>query len=65
MRSRKLSSSASISARARRAGLKTRIIAFDHNCDHRVYSETVLGDPRQRATPIGSGFHLYLGNIDA
>ena len=47
------------------AGLKTKIIAFDHNCDHPIYSETVLRDPQASRYTDGSGFHLYLGNIDA
>lgn len=47
------------------AGLKTRIIAFDHNCDHPNYPETILGDPIAGRYTDGSGFHLYLGRIDA
>jgi glucosylceramidase len=47
------------------AGLKTKIIAFDHNCDHPIYSETVLRDPDAAKYTDGSGFHLYLGKIDA
>jgi glucosylceramidase len=47
------------------AGLKTKIIAFDHNCDHPIYSETVLRDPQAFRYTDGSGFHLYLGKIDA
>jgi glucosylceramidase len=47
------------------AGFKTKIIAFDHNCDHPVYSETVLRDPDAAKYTDGSGFHLYLGKIDA
>ena len=47
------------------AGLKTKIIAFDHNCDHPVYSETVLGDPAAARYTDGAGFHLYRGEITA
>jgi glucosylceramidase len=47
------------------AGLKTKIIAFDHNCDHPMYSETVLRDPAAARYTDGSGFHLYLGKISA
>jgi glucosylceramidase len=47
------------------AGLRTKIIAFDHNCDHPIYSETVLRDPDAARYTDGSGFHLYLGKIDA
>ena len=47
------------------AGLKTKIIDFDHNCDHPEYSETVLRDPAAAKYTDGSGFHLYRGTIDA
>ena len=47
------------------AGLKTKIIAFDHNCDHPNYSETILQDPEAAKYTDGSGFHLYLGQISA
>lgn len=47
------------------AGLHTKIIAFDHNCDHPIYSETVLRNPDAARYTDGSGFHLYLGKIDA
>ncbi|MGO4209643.1 glycoside hydrolase family 30 beta sandwich domain-containing protein [Terriglobus sp. 2YAB30_2] len=47
------------------AGLQTRIIAFDHNCDHPNYPETVLKDAKSGPVADGSGFHLYLGDISA
>ena len=47
------------------AGLKTKIVAYDHNCDHPIYSETVLRDPQAARYTDGSGFHLYRGKIDA
>lgn len=47
------------------AGLKTKIIDFDHNCDHPEYSETILRDPVAAKYTNGSGFHLYRGTIDA
>lgn len=46
------------------AGLRTKIIAFDHNCDHPIYPETVLRDPDAARYTDGSGFHLYMGDID-
>jgi glucosylceramidase len=49
----------------RAAGLRTKIIAFDHNCDHPVYSETVLRDAQAARYTDGSGFHLYAGEISA
>lgn len=47
------------------AGLSTRIIAFDHNCDDPGYAMTVLGDPKAGAFTYGSGFHLYEGDASA
>lgn len=47
------------------AGLTTRIIDFDHNCDHPIYTETILSDPTAAKYTDGSGFHLYYGQITA
>ncbi len=47
------------------AGLKTKIIAFDHNCDHPEYPLGILRDPDAAKYTDGSGFHLYLGQITA
>jgi glucosylceramidase len=48
-----------------KAGLKTEIVAFDHNCDHPQYPIAVLSDPAAGKYTAGSGFHLYLGEITA
>jgi glucosylceramidase len=48
-----------------KAGLKTEIVAFDHNCDNPQYPITVLSDPAAGKYTGGSGFHLYLGEITA
>ena len=48
-----------------RAGLRTKIVIFDHNCDHPIYPETILRDPVAAKYVDGSGFHLYLGQISA
>ncbi len=47
------------------AGLKTKIIDFDHNCDHPIYTETILSNPVASQYTDGSGFHLYYGEITA
>jgi glucosylceramidase len=47
------------------AGLSTKIVLFDHNCDHPNYPITILEDPATAKFVDGSGFHLYLGTIDA
>jgi glucosylceramidase len=47
------------------AGIKTKIIAYDHNCDHPDYPIAVLGDAAANAFVDGSAFHLYAGDISA
>lgn len=47
------------------AGIKTKIIAYDHNCDHPEYATTVLGDAGANPFVDGSAFHLYAGDISA
>ncbi len=47
------------------AGLKTRIIVYDHNADHPDYPLTILSDPAAAQYVDGSAFHLYRGPIDA
>lgn len=48
----------------RKAGLKTKIIIYDHNCDRPDYALTILNDPEAAKYVDGSGFHLYGGTID-
>jgi glucosylceramidase len=47
------------------AGLTTRIIVWDHNCDDPGYPITILDDPAAKAYVDGSAFHLYAGDIGA
>ena len=47
------------------AGLTTKIITYDHNCDHPEYATTVLSDAAANAFINGSAFHLYAGDISA
>ncbi len=47
------------------AGLTTKIICYDHNCDQTVYPITVLSDAAAAAFINGSAFHLYAGDINA
>ena len=47
------------------ANINTRIIIWDHNCDHPEYPITVLNDPAAKQYIDGSAFHLYGGNINA
>jgi glucosylceramidase len=47
------------------ANIDTKIILFDHNCDHPNYPITILNDPAAKKYVDGSAFHLYLGEIEA
>jgi glucosylceramidase len=47
------------------AGITTKIIIYDHNCDKPDYPLTILNDPAAKTFVNGSGFHLYAGNIEA
>ena len=47
------------------AGIKTKIVVFDHNCDHPNYPMEVLNDGNAKKFIDGSAFHLYLGEIEA
>lgn len=47
------------------AGLTTRIIVFDHNCDNPNYPISILNDPAAKPYVDGAAFHLYSGNISA
>ncbi|MBS1655797.1 MAG: glucosylceramidase, partial [Bacteroidetes bacterium] len=47
------------------AGITTKIITYDHNCDQPIYPITVLNDAGARQYVNGSAFHLYGGDISA
>lgn len=47
------------------AGIATRIIVWDHNCDVPSYPEYILGDAAAAQYVDGSAWHLYGGNISA
>jgi glucosylceramidase len=49
----------------RRAGIKTKIVLYDHNCDVPEYANSILSDPDAAQYVDGSGFHLYGGKIEA
>lgn len=46
------------------AGIATKIVVFDHNCDHPEYPIAVLNDAEAKPFVDGSAFHLYLGEIE-
>lgn len=47
------------------AGISTKIIIWDHNCDNPTYPITVLNDAAAKQYINGSAFHLYGGDISA
>jgi len=47
------------------SNLKTKIIVYDHNCDHPEYAIHILNDTVARSFVDGSAFHLYAGDISA
>lgn len=49
----------------RSAGLATKIIAWDHNCDRPDFPIAILDDPAARPFVDGSAFHLYAGDVSA
>ena len=47
------------------AGINTKIIIYDHNCDRTDYPIDVLSDTTANPFIDGSAFHLYGGDISA
>ena len=47
------------------AGITTKIIIYDHNCDRSDYPVNVLNDAGAKPFIDGSAFHLYAGDIAA
>jgi len=47
------------------AGISTKIIVYDHNCDRPDYPITILNDAAAKTFIDGSAFHLYAGDIAA
>lgn len=47
------------------AGITTKIIVYDHNCDRPDYPLEILNDVAAKAFVDGSAFHLYGGSITA
>jgi glucosylceramidase len=49
----------------RDAGIKTRIMIFDHNWDLLQFPITVLNDPTAAASAAGTAIHCYGGSVTA
>jgi glucosylceramidase len=47
------------------AGIKTKIVLYDHNLDHPLYPISILRNPDAAKYVDGTGFHLYGGTVDA
>jgi len=48
-----------------KAGITTKIILYDHNCDRPDYPISILNNAKAKPFINGSAFHLYGGSIDA
>lgn len=49
----------------RKNGITTKIVLYDHNCDHPEYATDILKDPEAAQYIDGSAFHLYGGDVSA
>jgi len=49
----------------KKQGIQTKIVIYDHNCDHPEYAIELLNVPEVRKYVNGSAFHLYAGDISA
>jgi glucosylceramidase len=49
----------------KKAGIKTKIVLYDHNLDHPSYPLAILKDKKASKYVDGTGFHLYGGTVDA
>ncbi|MBW6490352.1 MAG: glucosylceramidase [Lentimicrobium sp.] len=47
------------------AGIKTKILLYDHNWDEPGYPITILNDPDAKQFITGSAFHAYAGDVSA
>ena len=47
------------------AGISTKIIIWDHNCDNPNYPISILNDAAAKSFIDGSAFHLYAGDVSA
>lgn len=47
------------------AGIATKIVVYDHNCDRADYPTAILNDAAAAQFVNGSAFHLYAGDINA
>jgi glucosylceramidase len=48
-----------------KAGIKTKILLYDHNLDHPAYVTSILKDPDANKYIDGSAWHLYGGKVEA
>jgi glucosylceramidase len=48
-----------------KAGIKTKILLYDHNLDHLAYVTSILKDPAAAKYIDGSAWHLYGGKVEA
>ncbi|WP_035350943.1 glycoside hydrolase family 30 protein [Edaphobacter aggregans] len=49
----------------KKAGIRTKIVLYDHNLDHPAYPLAILKDKKANKYVDGTGFHLYGGTVEA
>ena len=49
----------------KRAGIRTKIVVYDHNCNKPEYPLTIFDDTTASSYVDGAAFHLYEGDISA
>ena len=49
----------------RSAGISSKILLYDHNCDVPEYPTSILKDPQANPFVDGTAFHLYGGDVSA
>jgi glucosylceramidase len=49
----------------KKAGIKTKVVLYDHNLDHPAYPLAILKDKKANKYVDGTGFHLYGGTVEA
>jgi glucosylceramidase len=47
------------------AGITTKIVVWDHNCNRPDYPIEIMNDPAAKSYIYGSAFHLYEGDVSA
>ncbi len=55
----------SLGPKFRTAGIRTKILIYDHNWDNTSYANSILNDATAASFIAGSAFHAYAGDVSA